>query len=281
MKYTPKELKGNVNISHRSPLKEFFLLLCGILGALLIVYIAFGFAVEAVVVKMSPKAEEKLGDFFSKTFKDKKNIEAEEKLQGNVDELVGLLPSDKRYYSNYRVHIVDNKMVNALAYPGGNIVVYSGLIDAVGSENELIFVLAHELGHFANRDHLKGLGRSLVLFVISSAVFRDSGITDFLQNSLTKAEMKFSQQQETSADLFALDLLNAYYGHVAGATDFFGTISKKERIPRFMYFFATHRYPKDRQRALEGKIREEGYLLKERLPLDPTFQNVSSLPAKS
>lgn len=38
-------------------------------------------------------------------------------------------------------------------------------------------------------------------------------------------EMKFSKNQEQSADLYALDLLNKRYGQVAGASDFM------EKIP--------------------------------------------------
>lgn len=276
MLYTPKQVNGNVNVSKKSLLKEFFLLLGGILGIFLIIYIGLGFALEGVVHKLPPKAEERLGDFFSNAFKDEENIEAEAKLQEFLDGIAKEVSADKSYYSSYTVHIIDkDETVNALAYPGGNIIVLSGLLKEMHSENELVFVLAHELGHFANRDHLKGLGRGLVLFAMSAVLFGDSTVTSFLQKSLANVEMQFSQHQEAMADMFALDLLNKKYGHVAGATDFFDTILEKEKIPRFAYFFATHPYPEDRKKALENQIREKGYILDDTFPLDPALKNIS------
>ncbi len=51
---------------------------------------------------------------------------------------------------------------------GSYLFVTNGLLAAVESENELAFVLAHELGHFHHRDPLQALGRSLVLITLSS-----------------------------------------------------------------------------------------------------------------
>ena len=61
-----------------------------------------------------------------------------------------------------QVNLVESETPNAFAFPGGKIVVFSSLLDSVQSENGLAFVLAHELSHFQNRDHLRGMGRSIV-----------------------------------------------------------------------------------------------------------------------
>lgn len=157
--------------------------------------------------------------------------------------------------------------------PGGNIIVFSGLIDSVESENELAFVLAHELGHFTHKDHLRGLGRGLVLLMSSISLFgSDSFITGFIMNSLSNVEMKFSQRQERMADLWALDLLNRRYGHIGGAIDFFEKMAKKEKKGRFLYFFATHPYPQSRVRALKEQIQSKGYLVKEKILLRKKIQ---------
>lgn len=265
MQYQPKELKGNVNVSPRSPIKEFFLLLGGILGIILAIYVILGFAVEIVVDKLPLKVEERLGNVFSKAFSDQKNAEAEKKLQEILNNLG---------YPQYNIHVItEDKTVNAFAYPGGNIVVFSGLLKKVNSENELAFVLAHELGHFVNRDHLKGLGRSLVLFTLSAFIFGDSNVTNFLQGSLVNTEMKFSQAQETAADLFALDLLNKKYGHAAGALDFFDVLLKEEKCPRFLYFFATHRHPLNRKKIIAQQIKIKGCEIKNTLPLKMEVRN--------
>lgn len=277
MKYTPKELKENVNISRTSPIREFFLLLGGVLGVILIVYIALGFAVDIVVTKLSPEIEQSLGRLYSKIYENTEETTTGIQLQEILDGLAKELPKGEL---QYKVHLVTNSLINAMALPGGNIVVFSGLIKEVKSENELAFVLAHELGHFANRDHLRGLGRRLVLLTISIALLgRDSSAANFLMNSLLNVEMKFSQHQEKMADLWALDLLNRRYGHVSGATDFFEKMSKKEKKGRILYYFATHPYPENRVKTLEEQIREKGYLVlvKEKIPLDEVFKDIPGI----
>ena len=55
-------------------------------------------------------------------------------------------------------------------------VIYQGLLAQAESENELMMVLGHELGHFANRDHLRGLGRALLVQIAIAAFFRQTTV---------------------------------------------------------------------------------------------------------
>ena len=129
--------------------------------------------------------------------------------------------------------MADNPTANAMALPGGNIVVYTGLLDRVASENELAFVLAHELGHYAHRDHLRGMGRALVFAVIAGLLFGpDSGTGSLLAGALGLTELSFSRRQETRADAFAVAALHCAYGHVGGSTDFFDRIGQGARPRR-------------------------------------------------
>ncbi|MEN8263655.1 MAG: M48 family metallopeptidase [Nitrospirota bacterium] len=277
MKYVPKELRGNVNVSRTSPLKEFAILLGGILGIVIVVYAALGIALDLVVTSLPVSIEQKLGSLYSSVYEDSEVTPAGTALQLMLDRLAAEIPTNKDSVQpppEYKIHIIANTRENALALPGGNIVIFSALVKGAGSKNELAFVLAHELGHFANRDHLRGLGRRLVLLAASAALFGgDSRVSGFIMNSLLSVEMKFSQHQESAADLWALDLLNRRYGHVAGATDFFKRMSKQENRGRFSYYFATHPFPENRIRTLEKKIEEKEYLLKDKTLLDAVFKN--------
>ncbi len=66
----------------------------------------------------------------------------------------GLPPID------YRFLLLKEKRPNAFAMPGGTTGLITGLLETLDNEIELAFVIAHELGHFHNRDHLSGLGRA-------------------------------------------------------------------------------------------------------------------------
>ncbi len=58
-------------------------------------------------------------------------------------------------YFDYKFFIVQNKEFNAFAAPAGLIFFFSGLIEKMDTENELISVLAHEVGHVESR-HIAG-----------------------------------------------------------------------------------------------------------------------------
>ncbi|MEC4686083.1 MAG: M48 family metallopeptidase [Nitrospirota bacterium] len=274
MKYTPRELEGNVNISRTSLIREFFFLLGSVLTLTLVVYVALGLAVDLIVPGLSPEFEQRLGSLYGSTYTGTEETGAEKRLQQVLDSLSSVQPENKGW--QYRVHLVQDKRINTLALPGGHIVVYSGLLDEVESENELAFVLAHELGHFAHRDHLRGLGRRLVLLAMVAPVFgQDSSISKFMSNSLLDVEMRFSQGQEKMADLWAVDLLNRKYGHAGGAVDFLDRIARKEKNGRLAYLFSTHPYPLNRVKALQKYIMIRGYQVKEKIPLDGSLRRKS------
>lgn len=63
MKFTPKEIKENVNISKISPIREFFVLSSGILGFLLVIYLVLGLALDILIDRMPLRLEEKLEIF--------------------------------------------------------------------------------------------------------------------------------------------------------------------------------------------------------------------------
>jgi len=52
----------------------------------------------------------------------------------------------------FRVTVVNSPVVNAVAAPGGHIIVFRGLLDRTDSAEELAGVLAHEVAHVLHRD---------------------------------------------------------------------------------------------------------------------------------
>lgn len=56
-------------------------------------------------------------------------------------------------YFDYHFFVIDDKEFNAFAAPSGLIFLHSGLIGTMNSEDELLSVIAHEIGHI-NKRHL-------------------------------------------------------------------------------------------------------------------------------
>jgi Zn-dependent protease with chaperone function len=273
MKYTPRQPESNVNVTLTSPLREFFLLTAGLLGVVILIYIVLGLAVDLIVPHISTDLENKMGRLFIRSI-EAKDTNSERgsyvrSLMEDLQERCAQLP----YL--FKVHIRQSPTVNAAALPGGHIIVYTGLLDKVASENELAFVLAHEMGHFDHRDHLRGMGRAFVFITISTLLLgTDSNISKMLAHVLNITEMSFSRKQETSADEFAIAMLNCDYGHVAGATDFFEKISKEQDPGKFGHYFASHPESRKRISHLENIIRSRGFMLGKRKPLPQTWRQL-------
>jgi len=266
MKYRAREPEFNVNVTPTSPLREFFVLTGGLLAIVVGIYLLLGLTVDLIVPHISPELEKKMAALFAGAI-DAKGEDAKRAnyVQSLTDDLKDCAP--KLPY-RFKIHVREAAAVNALAMPGGHIMVFTGLLDKVTSENELAFVLAHEMGHYVHRDHLRGMGRAVVFMTISAFLFgSDSSVSKMLAHGINMTALSFSRKQESQADAFALETLNCAYGHVTGATDFFEKIPKEQDPGKFGHYFASH--PENRRRIshLKDLSRSKGFKQEKRKPL--------------
>ena len=73
-------------------------------------------------------------------------------------------------YFDYHFFVVQSDEFNAFAAPGGMVFFYSGLIEAMHNENELVSVLAHEIGHITSRHLAQRLDKGTKVSVASILV---------------------------------------------------------------------------------------------------------------
>jgi predicted Zn-dependent protease len=103
--------------------------------------------------------------------------------------------------------VLHSPVVNAFNFPGGLIVVYSGLIMELESPEEMAAVIAHEIGHVVNRDSIKSIMRQMGVATFFS-VFGGRGGQLLIQRIMREAaNIKYSRSVEQKADDFALELL--------------------------------------------------------------------------
>ena len=118
-------------------------------------------------------------------------------------------PADLPY--PLRVSVVDNRLINAVALPGGRVLIFRGLLDAAETPEEVAGVLAHEFGHVINRDPTRGVlraaGTAGIIGIMLGDVFGASVIA-----AASDAVLNASHQREaeTRAD-------EAAYRALAGA----------------------------------------------------------------
>lgn len=128
-------------------------------------------------------------------------------LQQLVDDLSrhSLLPNVK-----FQVLVCDTDIPNAVALPGGRMIVFRGLIDLVETPEELLAVLAHEMAHVTLRHHLKSIAGSIGLVVAIEILVGDVGGLIALATEALRAAalMDNSREHEHEADLEGARMLH-------------------------------------------------------------------------
>jgi len=251
MKYLPSLPRKNDNVSHNHPLREFVLLLAGVIALVLAVYWSLGLFVDFAVERISPEREAQLfsAAFFNGADKGEPPSDREAALQAIVDNLAPCI--DITF--PVKVRVQESEAANAAAFPGGHIMVFSGLLDKVESENGLAFVLAHELGHYKNRDHLRLMGRGVVLVSLTAIVTgANADIARVVAPARDFGQARYSQVRESKADRTALEALNCHYGHIGGATEFFEAMSVRRGgiDVGALHYFSSHPELEERIEAL-------------------------------
>lgn len=121
-----------------------------------------------------------------------------------------------------------HKTINAFAVPGGNVVLFEGLLDAARSPEEVAGVLGHEVGHVMNRDPMRLTWRSAGSVGILGMVFGDFA-GGFMALVLTEKliSARYAQDAESGADEFAHGLMADAKLPSASFAEFFKTLKDK------------------------------------------------------
>lgn len=149
---------------------------------------------------------------------------------------------------DYRLVLVEEEAPNAFAFPGGTIGLTTGLLDALKEDMEIAFVLGHEIGHFNNRDHLRGMGRAVGVGLLYVVLF-DRQMGDQLVSGVFNCILMrgYSRGQEEKADEYGVNLVHQTYGHTDGIERLFQIIQENDgKIPNWAYMFSTHPSPAQR-----------------------------------
>ena len=171
-------------------------------------------------------------------------------LQGMVDEIVraGNVPHADVF--PYRVFIVDKGVENAFAAPGGYLFVYTGLIRALTSADQLAGVMAHEIAHAAERHATKQATQRWGLAAIEQIVTGGEGSGVLTEIAAGLINLNFSRADEAEADARSVDYLCATNYAANGAAGFFEAMERGQGVPEF---FSTHPNPANRVQAINER----------------------------
>ncbi len=169
-------------------------------------------------------------------------------------------------YFDYHFFVVKSDQFNAFAAPSGLIFFYTGLIKTMKTEDELLSVLAHEIGHVVSR-HIshrmakqgKVTAATLLLGLASLALGNAALSQGIFTGALAANEavgLSFSRQDEEQSDRLSYDWLKKM-GRDPESME--GMLKTMRRITRYRTnklppYLLTHPNPEDRLQYVQSLI---------------------------
>ncbi|MDA0832983.1 MAG: M48 family metallopeptidase [Planctomycetota bacterium] len=163
---------------------------------------------------------------------------------------------------DFNVVVVESDEVNAFALPGGEIVVYTGLIEQAESAEQIAGVIAHEMSHATLRHGLQSVSQSLGIIAAIQIMIGDVGGLLALGSELAQESILtgYSRGAETEADLEGARMLHAAHIDPKSMAEFFELLKEQQGdIPGVIAWISTH--PQHAQR-IENIINYEKTLPK-------------------
>jgi Zn-dependent protease with chaperone function len=217
------------------------------------------------VDRISIDSEEQIGDLIYRQARLGFDILPEGEAVKAVREIGNRLTRGEPY--PFEWHVAENPAVNAFAIPGGHVVVFTGLIRAAESPEELAGVLAHEIEHVTQRHTLKALVHDFgwqAVLAISLGEWGGSG--PWGEYAAEMGRLTFGRHQELDADRKGLARLKKTGINPSGMIAFFEKLSQGEEMA--IPLLSTHPSGADRVGALRAEIKRLGPWEGNRLPID-------------
>lgn len=143
-----------------------------------------------------------------------------------------------------RVRVVRAKMINALALPGGRVLVLDGLLRFTETPEELAAVLAHEMGHLIRRHPTERLFRETASSALIGLLLGDvAGGTVLAAAGRLVLSAAYTREAEEEADALGLDLMDKAGLDPTAAAAFFRRLEAKEAekgLSGLPAFLSTH-----------------------------------------
>lgn len=169
----------------------------------------------------------------------------------------------------YEVMLLETNMVNAFALPGGKFIVLSGLYDEeiglVRDEDELAFVMAHEIAHVNCRHSTRAMTRAMPvnLLLLGGVIYAEIKDKDDLQLILGGAFLiheglvmtKYSRKDEREADEVGLMYMaRAGYDPQAAIRLWERAEEEEPNFMKHISFLLTHPPSSERARRLRRRL---------------------------
>lgn len=171
---------------------------------------------------------------------------------------------------NFKVY--KTKEVNAFACADGSVRVFSSLMDIM-TDDELLGVIGHEIGHVAHHDSKKGFKQALLSSALRDGLATGGGTLAALSQSQlgdlgeALASANYSQKQEKDADDYGYEFLRSHGKNPIAMALSFKKLKAMEgaggsSTGPINQLFSSHPDLDDRIERMENRAAKDGYSLK-------------------
>jgi len=159
----------------------------------------------------------------------------------------------------FKVHHIDDQLINAYYIGAGNIMLFEGLLQKLNNEDQLAGLIAHEMGHAVEEHLTEDLERNLGLSVLNILFnhFTDNEyqtMTNVAQNLIANG---YSREQEQESDIYAVDLMMRSGYDPNGLVGLMKIFKENSNNFKLLEFTQTHPIPESRIEYLEEYIADK------------------------
>jgi predicted Zn-dependent protease len=160
---------------------------------------------------------------------------------------------------SFKFFLLNSSEINAFAFFGGHVGIHTGLIFNAKNESELASVLAHEISHVTQRHIARSIEEkqkssplqiaSLLGGILLAVANPEAGMAAISASSAAsqQASINYTRQNEKEADRIGIRILAQAGFDPNGASDFFSTLTEKNRLKSSsLAFLQTHPLPESR-----------------------------------
>ncbi len=169
-------------------------------------------------------------------------------------------------YFDYHFFVVRSDQFNAFAAPGGLVFFYSGLIMKMNSEDQLLSVLAHEIGHVVSRHIAQRIDRggkisaiTMGLALASLALGNPALAQGLFTGSLATGQalnLHYSRQDEEQADRLSFGWMQKMHRNPVAMEAMLRTMRRitRYRSGKLPQYLLTHPNPEARLNYVESLL---------------------------
>jgi len=212
---------------------------------------------RAALMALPTSVDEKLGKLAMSSMDLEGEVVDDEVVVDAIEQIVVRLAEHAHGSFDYEVQVVDADIVNAFALPGGQIVVYTGLIREAETIDAVAGVMAHEIAHVTERHGIQRIGQALGIAAAVQVLIGDVGglsalVIDLVQQG---ALTSYGRDSEREADREGVRMLRAAGLDPRGLIQIFERFAEDQgELETSLAWLSSHPEPGERIETIRGLL---------------------------